>query len=168
MTTDETIYSTAINDGMPPALATLIVSQARHETGGYTSRAFTELKNCFGYSYVSGAKWQLSTPGFIADNGQALARYASITNSTHELTDWIKRRQREGVFPANLATIVTPDQYAQLLKNSGYYGDTVANYTRGLVYWLTQITNLVTPGTGLIVVLLLGLGILAYRKKLFR
>ena len=167
MPADQIIYETATADGMPDPLAVFIVAQARHETGNYSSRFFTVGNNAFGYSYYPGSKWQLDKGGPLADNGIPIAQYANIQNSVHELTDWIKRRQAQGKFPADLGTITTPEQYAQLLKNAGYYGDTVANYTAGLIRWLKVISDtLFSPaGTG-IAILILIIGFL-FRKKIF-
>lgn len=148
---DQLIYNTARADGMPATLAELIAAQARHETGDYSHRFFTTGKNAFGYSYVAGARWQLPEPGTRADNGLPIAQYRSVADSVHELTDWIKRRQREGRFPANLATITDAGQYARLLKDSGYYGASLASYAAGLQSALQRLGPLAAGGAGLLI-----------------
>lgn len=130
------IYNTARNAGFPDILARLLVAQAQHETGNFTSNFFKKYNNAFGYSYVSGAKWQLRDPGTIADNGAPIAAYASLENSTMEVVDWIKRRIAQGVFPA-AELINGPALYAELLKKAGYYQDKVENYSRALVKFFT-------------------------------
>lgn len=154
MTTEQKIYDTARADGMPQALSNYIVAQSKHETGNYKSPFFTKGNNAFGYSFVSGSKWQLPAGGGIADNGKPIAQYASIYNSVHELTDWIKRRQREKKFPANLNTIDSPEKYATLLKQANYYGDTLTNYTAGLIRALRTFGNLggLTVNLGIIII----------------
>lgn len=139
MATENIIYNTAINDGMPETLAKLIVAQSKHETGNYSSKFFKLYNNAFGYSYSKGSKWQLPTGGTNADNNQPIARYKSVADSTHELTDWIKRRVANGKFPKDLKSITTASQYASLLKNAGYYGDTITNYLSGLIRFLKDI-----------------------------
>jgi hypothetical protein len=166
MTNDERIYHTAVTDGMPIILSTVIVAQARHETGNYTSHFFTDGNNCFGYSYYAGSKWQIAAGG-TADNGAPIAQYATIENSVHELTDWIKRRQMDGKFPHDLNEINTPEKYARLLKDAGYYGATYASYAAGLVNWLSVIGSKLTTGNTAILLLIIALGLLAYRNKLF-
>lgn len=152
MTTENTIYTTAIGDGMPAALAKLIVAQSKLETNNYKSDFFTDGNNAFGYSYVPGAKWQLYQGGPDADNGVPIARYASVADSVHELTDWIKRRVASGSFPGDLGTIATPDYYASLLKTAGYYTATLESYLSGLSYWVGNLPPLSTGGgIGLIV-----------------
>lgn len=133
------IYDTAIEDGMPDTLAQLIVAQAKHETGGFTSKFFKVYLNCFGYS-KTGSKWQLHIQTPNADNAAPIAAYSSIENSVHELTDWIKRRQKEKKFPSDLATITVPDIYVGLLKQCGYFGDTLANYLAGVKHYLQDMS----------------------------
>lgn len=144
MSYEQRIYNTAVSDGMPTDLAKLIVAQTKLETGNYTHRFFTEGNNAIGYSFVwpYGSKWQLPFPGDLADNNISIGQYATIENSIHELTDWIKRRQKEGKFPSSLSQITTPAQYATLLKNAGYYGASLNDYTNGLATWLMKLPAL--------------------------
>lgn len=136
MTTEQKIYNTAAKDGMPTKLAEAMVYQSQVETGNYTHPFFTKGNNAFGYSYDKKSKWQLDKGGPNADNGVAIAQYASIENSVHELTDWIKRRQSEGVFPKDLSTITGPEQYAEYLKDGGYYQDTLSGYASKMMRYL--------------------------------
>lgn len=124
------IKGIAQGDGMPPALATLIAAQAAHETSNFTSKVFIEDLNCFGYKRFPGAKYQLAS-GRMSPEGNNYARYATIADSVHEITAWIKRRLKEGRFPP-LDEIVTAADYAVNLKKCGYYGDTSINYLTGL------------------------------------
>lgn len=142
MTTEQYIYNIATGDGIPPVLASLIVDQSKHETGNYSSRFFTVGNNAFGYSYNPESKWQLDKGGPNADNGVPIAQYANLKNSVHEMTDWIKRRQSDGKFPGDLASITTPDEYAHLLKSAGYYQDAESNYARALAnYFYSAAQN---------------------------
>jgi hypothetical protein len=124
---DSDVYATATADGIPAALALLIVAQSKHETNNYTSAVFLDCNNAFGYGSTS-------NPCQYHEQYQG---YNNIVESTHELTAWIKRRLAEGNFPA-LQTITTPEQYAQLLNDNGYYTDTVANYAAGLARWFSN------------------------------
>jgi hypothetical protein len=140
MTTKQTgalIYATAFGDGMPDNMCGLIEAQSKHETDEYTSNAFRKNNNCFGYKTVKGGKWQAGA-GIKSSEGDPYASYTSIENSVHELTDWIKRRMHEGRFPADLKTIKTPQEYALLLKQCGYFGDTVGHYVSGLQHFLNS------------------------------
>lgn len=162
MSAANVIYNTARNAGFPDTLARLLVAQAQHESGNFTSNFFKKYNNAFGYSYVRGGKWQLSTPGTIADNGQPIAAYASLENSTMEIVEWIKRRIQEGKFPA-LDKIDNPQVYAELLRKAGYYTDTLENYRRGLVSFFNAGADLIqSDGGKLLVTTFMIAGILYY------
>jgi len=151
--TENIIYQAAKAKGLPDLLSAFIVAQAKHETGNFSSNAFKQFNNAFGYTY-SGSKYQTGK-GLIADNGQPVAAYANVKDSTFEIADWIGRRIAEGKFPIDLNTITTPEQYAQLLKSANYYGDTVSNYSNGLRYWFNalDLKNIaVVGGGGLLIV----------------
>lgn len=133
MNYEQIIYTQLLTDGMPKQLALLIVAQSKHETANYTSAVFKSCNNAFGYKYV-GQRLALSACTGSPE-GDSYAKYATVGDSAREIAQWIKRRQSEGKFPANLATITTAAQYASLLKNAGYYGDSLQNYTNGLLAW---------------------------------
>lgn len=124
------IYNEVKRSGIPDPLASLIVAQAGHETAQFSSRVFKYCNNLFGYKYVGQS---LSTgPCVDSPEGNAYARYKRWQDSVQELVAWIKRRQKEGVFPDDLTAIQSPEQYANLLKKASYYGDSVTNYAAGL------------------------------------
>lgn len=135
------------NPGVSVDLANLIVAQARHETGDFTSNLFKKYNNAFGYAYYSGSNYQTGK-GTNADNGQPIAAYGSIEASVNELVDWLYRRMREGKVQ-DLSTIHTPAQYAQALKSAGYYGDTLQNYYNGLLSFF----KVISPGVNTAVIL---------------
>jgi uncharacterized FlgJ-related protein len=167
---ENTIFRQAVtgsykNPGLPPSLASLVVAQSKHETGNYTSNFFLKYNNAFGYTYIPGDPLQ-SGSGTMADNGQAIAAYNNIQDSTREIIDWIYRRQKEGKFPADLSAIQTPDQYATLLKSAGYYQDTLANYASGLKKYFIQILQVLQkPYSGLFIVFVFMAGWYLMRKK---
>lgn len=129
------------NDGMPQPLAQLMVDQSAHETNGWTSDFFVNNNNCFGYECDSKSIWQDGCSTNNADNGATVGNYDTIENSCQELVDWIWRRVEDGKFPSDLTTITSADQYATLLKGSGYYGDTESNYLAGLQRWGSQLVT---------------------------
>lgn len=167
MTIEQRIYNKALSLGMPQFVATCIVLQAAHETAGFTSNVFVSCNNLNGYKYVG----QSTAAGAClkSPEGDYYAKYNTIEDSVNEQVQWIKRRQKDGKFPADLNTITSLDQYAQLLKNSGWYGDTVANYTAGLYYWsqklLDMFRNPIVDTSAILFIILLGI---IYRKKLFK
>jgi hypothetical protein len=65
---------------------------------------------------------------------------------------------KEGRFP-DLETITDADTYAALLKQCGYYGDTVSNYTAGITRWFTDNISLVSSSA---VIILAGAAVFLY------
>lgn len=149
MTNEEIIFKTAIHDGIPERLAALMVAQAKVESANFKHKFFTIGKNAFGYSYDTRSAWQLDKGGPKADNGVSIAQYNSLENSTHEVTSWIHRRQREGKFPRNLEEIQTPLQYGTLLFNAHYGGRSAKEYSNAIATWFKENIKLV-GGSGLI------------------
>lgn len=143
--------------GLPVDLANLVTAQARHESANFTSPLFVGDNNAFGYDYTGNSNQAGSSTR--SHGGSFYARYNSIEDSVNEITDWIYRRRQEGKFPADLSSIKSPNDYATLLKNSGYYEDTVTNYQGGLTRWLTTYGAF----TGLSVILLVAVGWLMFR-----
>lgn len=165
----ERIFSAATggtntNPGLPNNLAALLVAQSQLETGNFTSNFFKNYNNAFGYSYTPLSIYQTGS-GTLADNGQPIASYSSIEQSTREIIDWIYRRVKEGKFPSDLRTITTPDQYAALLKNAGYYQDSLANYTAGLKKFFTQVLEIVEKPTAQLIMLAVIGGVIFYYTR---
>lgn len=154
MNYSQRIYNEVKRYNFPDALANLIAAQAAHETGNFTSGVFTDCLNCFGYKSLSTTT---NCPGH-----PAYKLYPTVEASADEVVNWILRRQSEGKFPADLSTINTPDYYAQLLKNAGYFEDTAANYSAGISNYLV---NLATPANGLILAAAIITGILLIRAR---
>lgn len=127
-----------VNPGLPGILPEILLAQAKHETGNFTSRAFRLHNNLFGYSYVPGARYQTG-PGLIADNGQPVASYATIEDSVKEIIDWLYRRVKEGKF--TFPEIQDPAAYAEKIRKAGYYTDTLENYRRGLLAFFRRPEN---------------------------
>jgi len=111
---------------IPAPLKYYIAAQSAHETNNFTSSVYLDCKNGYGYGAAG-----LPCPGH-----ERYRIYQDSSQSTIEIINWIKRRQQEGRFPDNLATIISPDQYATLLKNSGYYEDSIINYANGIKRFL--------------------------------
>ena len=127
------VYATALSSGLPDFLARLLACQAAFETNDFTSKNFRLNNNAFGYKFVKGAKWfQLPTPGIQSTESDKYAAYPSLQDSTKEIVAWIKRRQKEKKFPADLSEIETFQDYANLLKFCGYFGGKAEHYAIGM------------------------------------
>lgn len=137
MSYESIIYRAAVSQGFPGSLANLIVAQAKHESANFTSNVFRQNNNPFGYKYVGQSLATRGTPAPASEGGN-YARYVDVSYATLEIVKWIQRRQNETKFPRDLSTITTPKQYAQLLKNAGYYGASVTEYAAGLARWISD------------------------------
>lgn len=168
---DQQIYDAAISRGFTPISAKLIVAQARHETGNYTSNIFKLNNNLFGMKYV---KQPLATKGSASpkSEGDFYARYSSVGDSVKDLIDRNYALSRGGVSPDQLKSASDSLDFATKLKARGYYGDTISNYANGLKSALLRINviefvqknkgKLIILGGGLI---LIGLSLYLYNRN---
>ena len=163
------IYDTAISRGLSDTTAKLLVAQSAHETGNWTSNAFNKHYNGFGYMVFKGSKWQTGKEGLIADNKKPVADYKSLSDSTNEVIDWLKRRQNEGKF--NIAQLDTPQKYAKALKENNYYGADYSVYVTGMIKgfqrWTSKLYQKVMENKGISFVFVVALvfgSYLAYRR----
>lgn len=163
MSVPDRIYNRCIYRGLPPLLSSFVTAQSAHETGGWTSAVFIDCNACFGYKWIG-----QSTAAGPCLLHPAYAAYNSIEQSTDEIVNWIFRRQRDGSFPQNLNSITTSDQYATLLKNAGYFEDTLSVYMNGLRNWLSQLNLSVRAAQGAGILVVGGVLVYVFRKKLFR
>lgn len=153
---------------MPELLSKFIVSQLASETAvngvPFSSHVFTTCNNTGGYKW----RGQDSAEGacLMSPEGDYYAKYNSIEDSVHEITQWIRRRQADGSFPSNLSVIQTPEDYAYYLKNAGYYTDTLANYSRNLSSWYDVFKSYpLSVRSGLVGVLLVLVAIGMYKNR---
>jgi uncharacterized FlgJ-related protein len=158
-TIDQQIYDAAVSRGFNPTSAKLIVAQARHETGNYTSNIFKLNNNLFGMKFV---KQPLATQGSASprSEGDFYARYKSVGDSVKDLIDRNYTITRGGITPEQLKNATDSLDFATKLKARGYYGDTISNYANGLKSALTRINivEFVQKNKGKI--LILGIGLL--------
>ena len=153
---DTAIYNQALSMGISPALAKIMVAQARYESADYTSNTFNLTNNAFGYKYYPGSKWQSGQGNRSSEYGQdqsSYASYNSVTDSTGEVVDWLKRRQSEGYF--NINDITTATQYADALKSADYYGESSGNYAAGLIAKYGLINVAAVGGSSILIIALI-------------
>lgn len=167
MNYDQLIYDTAIKNGFTPTSAKFVVAQARHETANYTSNVFKRTNNLFGMKFVN---QKLA----ISDNkkspeGDYYAHYRSPQDSADDAIGRLFNITMRGVSPTQLKNAKTPEEYSNLQKQRGYFGDKVDIYIKGIKSALTKLnimeevkqfyaenTTSVNTGLGL---LLIGIGL---------
>lgn len=120
---DRIIYKAAIDEGLTPRLAELMVAQAKHESAVYKSAVFQRCNNAYGYKYVGQSLAQSCS---LSPEGDKYAGYKSVEDSAKEVARWIKRRWEQ------FESITTPEDYALVLERNGYFGDSLSVYQRAL------------------------------------
>lgn len=118
-------------------LAKFMIAQAKHETAGFTSKVFKTNNNAFGYKYYKGSIYQLSK-GLNSPEGDSYAKYNSVEDSSKEVADWLGRRKDK------FKGVITIEDYSKQLKESKYYGDSLANYTNALKRWFAGLGQYVS------------------------
>ena len=144
---DQLIYDAAIKGGFTPTSAKLVVAQARHETGNYTSNVFIKNNNLFGMKYVG---QPLATKGTQAPksewgcggqcNSDFYSKYNNVQDSVQDLINRNLKITRNGVTFEQLKNATDSTTYATLLKKRGYYGATTSVYDSGLKNALLKIS----------------------------
>lgn len=169
---DKLIYDTAISEGFTPVAAKLIVAQARFESADYTSNVFRNNYNTSGMKYIG---QPLATRGTLAPmnersatcraggqcvNGDHYAKFRSVADSAKDKISRNYNITMKGVTPQQLKNVKTPEEFARLLKQRGYYTDKESTYANGLRAKLmrVQIVEFVSKNKGMLFV---GLGIVA-------
>lgn len=169
---DQLIYDTAIKQGFSPTAAKFVVAQARFESADYTSNVFKANNNTSGMKYIG---QPLATRGTLAPKNERSAtcqaggvcrdsdHYAKFKNVQDSANDKIVRLYsitKGGVTPNQLKNAKTPEEFANLLKRRGYYGDSESVYANGLkakllriqvVEFVTKNRNALLLGAGLII-----------------
>lgn len=129
---------------LPDPISKLITAQSGHETAGWTSHIWLQNNNGFGYGYQGGGNYEY---------------YPAIQDSIDDLVGWLDRHA------LGYENFTDPDQYAQALKNAGYYTDMETNYAAGISRWFNNNLQLVAGGSVAVLVGLVLLAWLIFKKK---
>ena len=123
------IYSIVRYYGFTDKIAKYVVSQAAHETSGFTSLIYNLNNNLFGMKYAG----QSSAKG--EKNGYAY--YDNIEGSVYDFSRWwVRARANLYMFPMFINSL---PNYVHALKNNNYFEDTEENYLAGCQYYYNQL-----------------------------
>ena len=105
-----------------------IVSQAAHETNGFTSKIFKSNNNAFGMKYA-GQSLSIGEKNGYAD-------YATVLDSVKDFVKWYLKR-----VPVLLTMIGYGDiaKFVSFLKKNDYFEDTEENYCTGVTSWYNKL-----------------------------
>ena len=179
---DQIIYETAVREGFSPTAAKFVVAQARFESADYSSNVFKNNLNTSGMKYVgqplaergtlapANERSQSCRNQNVCRNSDYYAKFDSVADSAKDKIQRNFNLTLKGVRPEQLKNAKTPEEFATLLKQRGYYGDTVANYTRGLKAKLMriQVVEFIDKNRNALIIggiLLLVGGLYLYKKK---
>jgi hypothetical protein len=116
---------------LPDPISKIITAQSGHETNGWTSHIWLTDNNGFGYGYQGNGIYY---------------NYPSIQDSVDDLAGWLGRHV------PGYENFTDPDQYAQALKDAGYYTDAESNYSAGISRWFNNNLQMVAGGSVAVVV----------------
>jgi uncharacterized FlgJ-related protein len=165
MTIDQKIYNTAIEQGFNPTAAKLIVAQARFESADYTSNVFKKNNNTSGVKFIGQKN---AVQGTLSPEGNYYAKYNTVQDSLNDKIVRLYNIKMRGVTPEQLKNATDATEFANLLKQRGYYGSSAAEYAAGLRAKLLRI-NIVefvqkNKFSLIIGLILLGGGLFYYKK----
>lgn len=173
VTNEQIIYQAAREQGVPDTVAKLMIAQSKQETGEFTSAVFKDDHNGFGMKvpsvrkdpYIKGP----SSHTQLKEGTVPYAAYENLSDSTKSLINWMQYNK------IKWEDIDTPEKYATVLKNKGYYGDALATYMYRVSMFYDKIKNVVYKyrthidwalATGGVFVLAYGIYMFINRKKL--
>jgi hypothetical protein len=136
---DQAIYNTAIKQGFNPIAAKFIIGQARFESADYTSFVFRLNNNTSGIKFIGQPHAQKGT---LSPEGDYYAKFDTIQDAINDKIVRLYNINMRGVTPKQLKDSTSADDFARLLKQRGYYGNTaygtpqaekdIANYANGI------------------------------------
>ena len=162
MTLDQQIYDTAIKNGFNQMAAKLIVAQARFESADYTSNVFKQNNNTSGIKFIGQPN---AVQGTLSPEGNYYAKFNTIQDAINDKIARLYNITMRGVTPQQLKDSTDANDFANKLKQRGYFGSTAIDYANGLKAKLLRINVLefvtknklpLTLGIG---VILIGAGI---------
>lgn len=117
------------------ALTPYVIAQAKHETGGFNtklSEPFDQNNNMFGMQRPYKRNTTDNRKGNLITEGKTMANYNTLDDSAVDLILW-KDMFKKNPFPTK---VNSAHEYAQALKDRGYYTDSVFNYSKALGAWM--------------------------------
>jgi hypothetical protein len=148
---DQEIYLMALANGFTDVSARLIVAQARLESADYTSNVYKNNFNAYGMKFVG---QPLATRGTLAPKSERTkdcikknicsninfyAKYQNASDSAKDVITRLYSKTLKGVTSIQLKNAKTPIEFATLLKQRGYYGASITQYSNGLSSKLKKI-----------------------------
>lgn len=130
------ITKALIQAGAPIKSLPYILAQVSHETAGFNSKILITDNNASGIIYINKpTKQKNASKGSPFPKKEGQYNYARFAT----LKDWAKDYLR--IIGTAAASAKSLPQFAQSLKNKGFYTDSVQNYSNGLKYNAAALTK---------------------------
>jgi hypothetical protein len=162
MNIDKLIYNTAIQQGFNSMAAKLIAAQARFESADYTSSVFKLNNNTSGIKFIGQPN---AVRGTLSPEGDYYAHFNTIQDSINDKIVRLYNITMRGVTPKQLKDTTNATEFANLLKQRGYYGGLASQYAAGLKAKLLKINVLETIKDNSGLIILISVIIYFYIKK---
>jgi uncharacterized FlgJ-related protein len=163
MNIDQLIYDTAIQQGFNPMAAKLIAAQARFESNDYTSYVFNKNNNTSGIKYIGQPN---AVRGTLSPEGDYYAHFDTIQDSVNDKIVRLYNITMRGVTPKQLKDSTDANEFANLLKQRGYYTSPASEYASGLRAKLLKINVLEFLQVNYPFIILISVGLYFYIKNL--
>lgn len=160
----QVVYDTARKCGLNDVQAKIIVSQATHESGNFSSNVFKTDNNAFGLKMPSKRpRTYIARASNIVMRAEGSTPYAHYSSLQQCITDLIKGWHVYN--KTDWSKLQTPEQYAAYLKSKSYYGDSQENYTAALKRFFSKLGWLKTAAPILLPILLFSAIAIYYYSK---
>jgi uncharacterized FlgJ-related protein len=146
---DQAIYNTAIEQGFNPEAAKMIAAQARFESADYKSNVFKLNNNTSGIKFIGQPN---AVRGSLAPanertcnggcNGDYYAKFDTVQDAINDKIVRLYNITMRGVSPEQLKNATDSTEFANLLKQRGYYGSSASEYASGIRAKLLKINVL--------------------------
>lgn len=163
MNIDQLIYDTAIQQGFNPIAAKLIAAQARFESNDYKSNVFKNNNNTSGIKYIGQPN---SVRGTLSPEGDYYAHFNTIEDGINDKIVRLYNITMKGVTPKQLKDSTDATEFANLLKQRGYFGGSASEYASGLRAKLLKINVLEFIEVNYGFIILIGVGLYFYVRNL--
>ena len=118
------IFNRLRERGVPADTARMIVAQAVHETGNFTSELFARGNNAFGMK-LPRRRNTLAIDRGLKVEGDPAASFNSVEDSVDDLLLWLDFNS----LPINYSTL---EDYIAAIRRKGYFTDTYIRYLTGV------------------------------------
>lgn len=125
---EEEILRILLEEGLSLGMAEIVVAQARHESGNFTSPIFEENWNPFGMKRPRLRK----TTAIGSNRGHAV--YPSLSDAVLDYVFYLRARQ----IPFDIESV---SEFVIVIKNKGYFEDSYRNYVRGVRGFFEESRN---------------------------